>query len=245
MSMNGFQYVQNSAKTEKYAETSGLSAYVRKVFNYMMVSLGITALVSYLMLRTDLIGLFLNVSQEGVGYSFLGYAVVFSPLLIIMYMNFNLQKISSKTLKIMLFAIAAIEGASISLLILWAGIHNAFQAFLLTGIIFGSMSMYGYVTKRNLLSMGSFFGMALWGLFIVSMFSWFTGGVGIWFSYAVVLIFTGLIAYETQLIKHIYATHGGHGETSDKLAVFAALSLYLSFINIFTALLRILGGNRD
>ncbi len=242
MQARDFEYVYDT-KAEKTVGNEGLKAYTRKVFNYMMASMGLTAVISYLILRTGLLSLFLRVSANGVGYTGLGTLVAWSPLFIIMYMSFS-RNITAKGSKIGLFTIAGLEGASISLLVLYAGIHNAFQAFFLTAILFGSMSLYGYTTNKDLLGMGSFLVMAVWGLFLVSIFSIFFGGVGIWFSYAVVLIFTGLVAYETQQIKNIYSHFGGYGENADKLAVFCALNLYLSFLNIFTALLNIMGNER-
>lgn len=243
MTTRNFEYVHN-VSSEKVVGNEGLKAYTRKVFNYMMASLGLTAVISYLILRTGLINLFLKVDGNVVGYSGLGMLTVWSPLFIILYMSFN-RNLSAKGSKIGLFSIAALEGSSLSLLLLSAGVHNAFQAFLITGILFGSMSLYGYITNKDLLKMGSFLIMGIWGLVLVSIIGMFTGGVGIWVSYLTVILFTGLIAYETQQIKYIYSNFGGHGETSDKLAVFCALNLYLSFLNIFTALLNILGSNRD
>ena len=243
MTTGNFEYVHNVSR-EKVVGNEGLKAYTRKVFNYMMASLGLTAVISYLILRTGLINLFLKVDGNVVGYSGLGMLTVWSPLFIILYMNFN-KNLSAKGSKIGLFTVAGLEGASLSLLLLYAGVHNAFQAFLITGVLFGSMSLYGYITKKDLLQMGSFLIMGVWGLVLVSIIGMFTGGVGIWASYLTVILFTGLVAYETQQIKYIYSNLGGYGETSDKLAVFCALNLYLSFLNIFTAILNILGSSRD
>ena len=243
MNTQNFEYVRTSSR-EKFVGDEGLKAYVRKVFKYMATSLGLTAVISFLMLRTSLFNLFFQITERGLTYSGLGYLVMWSPLFIVLFMGFN-KNLSARGSKIGLFSLAAIEGASVSLLLFGYGIYNAFQAFLLTGIIFGSMVMYGYFTNTDLLKMGNTLIMGLWGLVIVSIIGMFTGGVGIWFSYATVLIFTGLIAYETQQIKAIYSMVGNTGETSDKLAVFCALNLYLDFLNIFVALLRIMGNNRD
>lgn len=153
-----FEYSQTVNISSQYTE--GLKAYTRKVFNYMMTSLGITALVSYLMIRTDLLRLFLTVKENGMyGYSPLGLIVMWAPLAIILFMSFS-KNLSARGTKIALFSIAGLEGASLSLIVLGAGIGNAFQAFLLTGIIFGTMSLYGYTTNRDLLKMGSIFTLA-------------------------------------------------------------------------------------
>ncbi|MBR1544407.1 MAG: Bax inhibitor-1 family protein, partial [Alphaproteobacteria bacterium] len=154
MQARDFEYVYDTKK-EKVVGNEGLKAYTRKVFNYMKPSLGLTAVISYLILRTGLISLFLRVSESGVGYTGLGTLVAWSPLFIIMYMSFS-RTIGAKGSKIGLFTIAGLEGASISLLVLYAGVHNAFQAFFLTAILFGSMSLYGYITDKDLLVMGSF-----------------------------------------------------------------------------------------
>ena len=241
MTTNNINYAElNNAKV---VGDEGLKAYTRKVFNYMMLSLGLTALVTYFMLRTGFIRHFFRITDTGVGYSLLGFLVVISPLFISMYMSFS-RTITSKGSKIGLFSIAALEGASVSLLVSFAGVSNAFQAFLITGILFGSMSLYGFLTNKDLLKLGNILMMGVWGLVLVSIFSLFFGGVGIWFSYLTVIIFTGLVAYETQQIKNIYYQIGNRGELADKYAVFCALSLYLSFLNIFMAILRITSKDR-
>ena len=198
------------------------------------------------MLRTGLFNSLITVSSRGViTYSGLGWFVVLSPLAVNLFMSFKFSSVSAKQLKGMVFLMSVLYGASLSLLIHFAGVNNAFQAFFLTGILFGGMSIYGYTTKKDLLSMGSFLIMLLWGALIVSLFSLFFGGVGIWFSYLMVFVFTGLVAYETQMIKNIYYEVGDYTEESDKIAVWCAYNLYLDFINIFIHLLRILSNSRN
>jgi FtsH-binding integral membrane protein len=210
----------------------------------MGISLGITSVVSYLMIRTQLFMSLLSV-QGGVvaGYSPLGWIVMFAPLAIVLGMGF-LRNMSSAGTKAALFSVSAIMGASISVILAFSGVGTTFQAFLITGAIFGTMSLYGYMTDTDLTKAGSLAIMGVWGLVAVSVVGIFTGGVGIWLSYATVAIFTLLVAYEVQNIKNIYSMVGGRGEDSDRLAALCALNLYLSFLNIFMALLRILGGNR-
>ena len=232
-------------EAEVVVGNEGLKAYILKVYNYMMVSLGLTGVVSYLMLRTGLSNSLITVSRGQVSYSGLGWLVILAPLVINFFMAFKFDSVSAKQLKASVFTMAALYGASISLLIKFAGVHNAFQAFFLTGILFGTMSLYGYKTKKDLLGWGNILFMLLWGSLIVSLFSLFFGGVGIWFSYLMVFIFTGLIAHETQMIKNIYNEVGDYTEESDKIAVWCAYNLYLDFINIFIHLLRILSSSRN
>ena len=245
MSVQNFEYTKQSSR-QKVVGDEGLKAYTRKVFQYMMTSLGLTGLVSYLILRTPLMHLFLNYNPvtHSIGYTGVGILTMLAPIGIILFMNLK-QNLSAFATKICLYAVSAVEGASVSLLLLYAGVGVAFQAFLITGILFGSMCLYGYMTDRDLLGLGSFLMMALWGMIIVSLVSLFFGGVGIWFSYLTVIIFTGLIAYDTQKIKMIYSQIGGYGDYADKVAARCALELYLDFLNVFMAILRILGNNRD
>ncbi|MDR1009250.1 MAG: Bax inhibitor-1/YccA family protein [Rickettsiales bacterium] len=225
----------------KSASDEGLKAYIRRVFSYMGISLGITAAITYFTINTGFFANLIEVTPKGAKLSTLGNIFMWAPLVLVLGMDFVRSMQGSKP---MLFLVAAVEGVSISLIVLFAGVHTAFQAFLLTGILFGSMALYGYATDSDLTKMGNILMMGAFGLMLVSIVGVFTGGVGIWFSYAVVVIFTLLVAYEVQMIKGIYS-QVADGEELDKLAVMCALSLYLSFINIFVSLLRILGNNRS
>jgi FtsH-binding integral membrane protein len=204
--------------------------------------MGLTAAVSWLLIRTEALRYLINPVSGG--FNGLGYAIMFAPLVIMLFASFS-RDLSARGSKIALFSIAALEGMSVSLLALSAGVQATAQAFMLTAIMFGGMSLYGYKTDTDLTKMGSVLGMAVWGLLIVSIFGLFTGGLGLWFSYAVVGLFTLLVGYDVQMIKNIYGIAGGRGETSDKLAVICALSLYLDFLNIFIHMLRILGAARN
>ena len=117
--------------------------------------------------------------------------------------------------------------------------------FFITAALFGSMSLYGYTTKRDLTSMGTFLFMGLIGLIIASIVNIFLGSTMLEFviSAVGVLVFTGLTAWDTQKIKESYAEHFA-GDTLAKNAIMGALSLYLDFINLFLMLLRLFG-NRE
>jgi FtsH-binding integral membrane protein len=110
--------------------------------------------------------------------------------------------------------------------------------------MFGGMSLYGYSTKKDLTSMGSFLYMGLIGLIIASLFNILFKSPAIEFalSFLGVLIFTGLIAYDTQKLKLLY--HQG-ADSRDKIGIMAAFTLYLDFINLFIYLLRFFGENKN
>lgn len=117
------------------------------------------------------------------------------------------------------------------------------SVFFITAGTFGAMALLGYVTKTDLTSMGKLLFMALIGLIIATIVNMFLHSTGLQMicSYAGVLIFTGLTAYDTQKIKLMLSSADDYDETVQKYAVLGALTLYLDFVNLFLYLLRIFG----
>jgi FtsH-binding integral membrane protein len=113
--------------------------------------------------------------------------------------------------------------------------------------VFGSMSMWGYATKRDLTSMGHFMIMGLWGIIIASVVNIFVGSTGLQFAVSIlgVGIFVGLTAWDTQKIKQLYYMTSGDATVAGKSAIMGALTLYLDFINLFVMLLRLFGDRRN
>jgi FtsH-binding integral membrane protein len=175
----------------------------------------------------------------------LGYIVMFSPLAFILVLNFGINKMQASTTQMVFWAFAVVMGLSLSnILLMYTGTSIA-KTFFVTAAAFGSLSLYGYTTKKNLSGMGSFLIMGLFGLIIASVVNMFLQSTMMEFviSAAGVLIFAGLTAYDTQRIKLMYLD-SDHNETMTKKAVMGALSLYLDFINMFLFLLRLMG-NRN
>ena len=108
------------------------------------------------------------------------------------------------------------------------------RTFFVTAAAFGALSLYGYTTKRDLTAVGKFLFMGLIGLILASLVNmiWPSGTMSFVISAAGVLIFSGLIAYDTQKIKEQYAQAWG-SDTAEKVAIFGALSLYINFVNLF------------
>ena len=117
------------------------------------------------------------------------------------------------------------------------------MTFLITAAMFAGVSVYGWVTKQDLSSVGSFCAMALWGIIIASIINIFfhSPAFNYILSYAGVAVFIGLTAYDMQRLKMIHQNMPG---APDQLAVLGALALYLDFINMFLFLLRIFGRRR-
>lgn len=141
---------------------------------------------------------------------------------------------------------SAMMGTSLSVIFLAYTPGTIVYTFFITAGVFGAMSVYGYFTKTDLSKMGTYLIMALFGLIIASVVNVFVASDTLmWIiSYAGVLIFVGLTAWDTQQIKRMAAANL-EPSLSDKLATLGALNLYLDFINLFLFLLRIFGGSRD
>ena len=137
-------------------------------------------------------------------------------------------------------------GASLSTLLLRYTGASVVQVFFITAATFGALSLWGYTTQRSLSGMGSFLMMGLIGLIIASLVNIFLASSALQFAISGigVLIFAGLIAYDTQRLKMTYYQLQGHGEAMGAATSFGALSLYLNFINLFQFLLAFIG-NRE
>ena len=111
--------------------------------------------------------------------------------------------------------------------------------------MFGGMSLYGYTTRKDLTSMGSFMTMGLWGIIIAMIVNIVLKSPGLYYALSIlsVVVFTGLTAYDTQKIRAIYA-ESDSGDMSSRKAISGALALYMDFINLFLALLRLFGDRR-
>ncbi len=172
----------------------------------------------------------------------LKWVVMLAPLAFIFIMPWRMEAMSAATAQLLFWTFCALMGLSLaSIFLAFTGTSIA-RTFFIAAAMFGATSLYGYTTRRDLTGMGSFLIMGLIGIIIAMLANLFIQSSALQFAISVigVIVFTGLTAYDTQNIKQQYAE--GHGsELQSKLAVFGALSLYLSFINIFQLLLGLTG----
>ena len=239
--------------TASAAETMdlGLRAHMLRVYNYMVGALALTGAVAWGVANTPaLLNLFYHqvVTQGGVAIAptILGYVVMFAPLALVFFLSFRIMQMSQAAAQATFWAYAAMVGASLaSILIVYTGASVA-MTFFVTAATFGTMSLWGYTTKRDLTGVGHFLMMGVIGLFIAMIANMFFKSPAINFVVSVlgVVIFTGLTAWDTQKIKNTYYQVGHDGTLAGKMAVMGALSLYLDFLNIFLFLLRFLGNRR-
>lgn len=233
--------IQNS-KTRSTTSTydEGLRDHFRGVYNVMSLGLVVTGLVAFGIANTPAIMNLLFATP-------LKWVMMFAPLAFIWF-GFSANAIRTKTagqLKTMFFLFSAIFGASLStVFIVYQGADIA-RAFFITAATFAATSVYGYVTKADLSKFGSFLIMGVIGILIAAVVNIFLQSSMLQFiiSAAGVVIYTGLVAYDTQNIKESYS-HSHGDDANSKMAVMGALGLYINFIMLFQFILSLLG-NRD
>ncbi|AIK96134.1 membrane protein [Candidatus Paracaedibacter acanthamoebae] len=217
----------------------GLRGYMQRVFAYMGLGLGITGLAAFLAATIPALNQFLYAPG-------MQYVTLFAPLAVVLFLSFRVGRMSFSAAQTTFWVYATLVGFSLTpLLLLYTG-ESVARIFFITASMFGAMALYGYTTKKDLTSMGSFLFMGLIGIVIASLVNLFMHSSAMSFviSALSVVIFTGLTAYDTQKIKDIYLESDG-AEIAGKKAVMGALALYLDFINIFISLLRLFGDRRD
>jgi len=201
------------------------------------------------LLTTGAIAMFVASSPALVGVIFSSPIVFFGLMIaevaMVWVLSANLMRMSPAMATGMFLGYAALNGLTLSLIFLVYTAASVASTFFITAGTFAVMSLIGYTTKRDLSKLGGMLFMALIGLIIASVVNMFVASSALaWvISYAGVLIFVGLTAYDTQKIKRMIAQVSGE-DAEQRVAIYGALNLYLDFINLFLYLLRILGRRR-
>lgn len=238
--MKDLNFTNSGTLNQDYARD-----FIKSVYNYMFAALTISGVVSYFIGTDSALLSSLFMTETG-GISTVFYVVLFSPIVISLVMVGGFNKFSFATLMALFVLYAVLLGMSLSILFVAYSTSTLASTFLLTAGSFGFMAFLGYTTKTDLTKFGSLLYMLLFGVIIASLVNMFLGS-GV-FDYVIslvsVFIFTGLVAYQMQMIKNT-AHEAQMDETlRQKLALFAGFQLYLTFVNLFLSLLRLLG-NRN
>ncbi|MEE2919981.1 MAG: Bax inhibitor-1/YccA family protein [Bacteroidota bacterium] len=217
------------------AESTSVSSFMSTVFTWMVAGLAVTAAAAYCAAASEL---YLTMMQ-GMGR----WVLLLAPFAFLMVMNFGLQRLSVTSLALVFLAFAGTMGLSLGGIFYVYSMGSLTQVFVITAGTFAIMAIAGYTTHVDLTRMGSLLFMALLGIILASVVNWFmqSGPLHFLISAGGVLIFTGLVAYDTQRLKRI-ATGVEYGAVEPmKLALLGATSLYLDFLNLFLFLLRLMG----
>ena len=218
---------------------AGLRSYMLSVYNYMASGVLLTGIVAMLFARSG------AAAQILAGPGILKYVIMLAPLVFVMVLSFGITKLSTWTAQLLFWAFAAVMGLSLaSIFLVYTGTSIA-TTFFATAAAFAGLSLWGYTTKRDLSAFGTFLIMGVVGLLVASLINMFVRSTGLQLvvSFAGVLLFAGLTAYDTQRIKSMYAAVAG-SDMLAKTVIMGALSLYLDFINMFLFLLRFMGDRR-
>ncbi len=238
-----------AAQTRAVEQDAGLRAYMLKVYNYMASALLLTGLVSYFAGTSEAFKSLVLIQESGfiVGISPFGWIVAFAPVAMVFVLGFRAHKMSASAVQASFWAYAVLMGLSLfSIFLIYTG-ESITRVFFITAGTFGLLSMYGYTTKRDLTSIGSFLIVGVMAMFFVSIANifWFkSSGLSLAMSYIGVLLALGLTAYDTQKVKETYYQNNYNEEAQKKASVLGALTLYFDFIYLFVNLLRIMGDRR-
>ena len=228
---------------------AGLRAFMLGVYNKVALGLLLSAAMAYVTSSVPAVTqLLYRVTYDGrlVGVTGLGMIIAFAPIAILLFSGFAMRSITPRSSGIVYWSIVALIGASLGTVVLLYSGASVATTFLVTAASFGALSLVGYTTKKDLTGFGSFLIMGLFGLLIAMILSMFLHSAMMQFLISVfgVLIFAGLIAYDTQRLKATYYELGGNQAALGVATNYGALSLYLDFINLFRFLLYFMGGSR-
>jgi uncharacterized protein len=221
------------------AERAAVVSFINIVYAWMCAGLALTGLVAWwLSTRPDLMQQVFRMPVL-IGLFIAEIALVFT-------ISAAVNKLSATTATALFMLYSALNGLTLAgIFLIYTGASLG-STFLVTAGTFGAMSVYGMVTKRDLTRIGSFLFMALIGMIIASVVNIFLRSTAMYWiiTYAGVLIFVGLTAYDTQRLKMVAAATAHDPAMAARYAVNGALTLYLDFINLFLLLLRVLGDRR-
>ncbi len=233
------QFLNNTGAVDASFSTETTRKFLLNVYNWMAMGLALTGVVAYGIANSS----FVNVIM---GNPVIYFGLFIVQLLVVMGLTFAINKIPSGVAIGAFFLYAALTGLTFSVLFLVYTGASIASTFFICAAMFAGVSIFGYVTKMDLSKFGTYFFMALIGLIIASVVNIFLNSSTLnWIiSYAGVIIFVGLTAYDTQRIKRMSQTTEFDSEQGKKAAVMGALTLYLDFINMFLFMLRILGDRK-
>jgi uncharacterized protein len=219
-----------------YASVSDINERMISVYNNMFLAVVNSMIVSILVASSpSLMAVLFGTAVK--------WVVIFAPLVAILGMTFVMKQATRGQARAFLHVFAALMGLSMSTIFITFTTASIVSAFMGAAILFGTMSIYGYFTKKSLDSWGSFLFVGLIAVIITSIVNLFIGSTALSMvvSAVAIIVFLGLTAYDTQRIRQDLSVY----EPDSKAEILGALSLYLNFINLFMSLLQLFGGRKD
>ena len=232
---------------EHTAVNMQLRSYFVQVYRFMFLGLILSAVCAWLGAQPFMIAKLYSIGENGhTTLSFFGLVVCLAPFLLVFKLHADARALKPRTATFTFYMFAALMGLSLSSIFLVYAPGTIFTTFLICAVMFGLLSLYGQTTSRDLSSIGSVLFMGVVGLVVAMVVNMFLQNEAL--DYAICLIgvgtFTAMTAHDTQRIRRLYSESYSDQQTHS-VAIVAALSLYLDFVNIFLFLLRLLGGRRQ
>ncbi len=247
--MNDTDYIAVPS-VEEQARDKGLKNFLMGIYQKMALGLVVTGAMAWAVANTPAVaGLLYQVTPEGrLSYTLLGWIFAFAPLALSFISGRFMNGLDAKVSGAFYWVFVAVMGVSLSsIFLLYTGISIA-NIFFITAATFGVVSLVGYTTKVNMTGWGGFFSVAILGLIIAGIANAFlfkSGLMSMVMSGIGVLLFSALIAYQTQSLKNLYYSTGQlSANHRAALTYIGAIGLYVSFINLFLSLLNLFGGRR-
>ncbi len=222
-------------RNDAFAYEKSEQTFIQRVYQWMAVGLALTGAIALWASQN------LSIVRALAGGGFL--IIMLVEIGLVFWLSSQVLRLSTSTAIVGFLIYAALNGLTLSFIFLAYTGASIASTFFMTAGTFAAVSVFGWVTKSDLSSMGGFLFMSLIGVLIASLVNFFLKSPALyWFiSYAGLAVFVGLTAYDTQRLKMIHQNGGGYIE---QLAILGALQLYLDFINMFLMLLRIFGRRR-
>lgn len=222
-------------------DTASLAQFFTQVYTWMALGLAITGFMAVLTVSSPtLMGLIY-------GSRFTFFALILVEFgLVFAFTRALAAGASIPALVGMFLTYSAVNGLTLSAILLVYTSQSVYQAFFVSAGMFAGMSLYGFVTKRDLTGVGQFAMMGLWGIFLAALINIFLQSSMLSMVYSIigVGVFVVLTAWDTQKLKALYHHFAGQEDGLKRLALQGALQLYLDFINLFIFLLRLFGNRK-
>jgi FtsH-binding integral membrane protein len=240
-------YARPIAGRADMAIDAGLRAFMLGVYNKVALGLVLSGALAWATSHAPVVNyLYMRTLDGRMGMTPVGTMLMWAPLVVILGSSFIMRNVTPRSSGVLYWVMVSLIGASMGWILLAFTGASVAQTFFVTAAAFGGLSLYGYTTKKDLSGFGSFLIMGMIGLVLASVVNMFlhSGVLTFVVSALGVLIFSGLIAFNTQRLKMTYYQIGGDAAGMAVATNYGALNLYLDFINLFQFLLMFMGNRR-
>ena len=228
---------------EDMSKDMGLKRFLLGIYQKMALGLVVTGATAWAVANTPFM---INLLFNQHGYTPLGWVFAFAPLGLVLASNFFMRSLNVAMMALFYWLFVSVMGVSLaSIFLIYTGGSLA-STFFVTAGAFGALSIVGYTTKVNMSGWSTFLMMAVFGLIIAGVVNIFLGSslLSLIAAAAGGLIFSALIAMKTQMLKQAYYGLQDNQAGLATMTYYGALTLYISFINLFLSILRLMGGRR-